>query len=172
MSMKGFTTKLAEKQMNVFIRLFEASAGREAVRGFTLVETMVAITIVTLAITAALFSANSSLVAANIARDQLTASYLAQEGIEKVRLQRDNQYLVAYGGANASAVAWANFLSSLPITDTAPNMGATTFTRTIQATPADPTQPNTDEKITSRVSWIYHGITYAVTVTDHLTPWQ
>lgn len=141
-------------------------------KAFTLVETMVAITIVTLAITAALFSSNSSLVAANIARDQLTASYLAQEGIEHVRLQRDNQYLAAYSGANASAVAWTNFISSLPITDDAPNMGATTFTRTIRATPADPTQPNIDEKIVSTVSWIYHGTTYAVTVTDHLTPWQ
>ncbi|MDP2651914.1 MAG: prepilin-type N-terminal cleavage/methylation domain-containing protein, partial [bacterium] len=65
-------------------------------RGFTLIETMVAITILTLAISGSFFTANSAIVAAETASDQLTASYLAQEGIEYVRLMRDNEYLAAY----------------------------------------------------------------------------
>jgi len=140
-------------------------------KGFTLVETMVAITILTLAISGAFMTANSAIVAAEVARDQLTASYMAQEGIEYVRLMRDNDYLAAYKSntATASSVGWNNFLSSLPITDSSP---FTSFTRTIQATPATATLPNTDEKIILTVSWNFHNATYSVTITDHLTPWQ
>lgn len=84
-------------------------------KGFTLIETMVAITILTLAISGPLFTANRAIVAAQSARDQLTASYLAQEGIEYVRAMRDNEYLSAYsqpGATNVSATAWSNFLAS------------------------------------------------------------
>jgi len=134
---------------------------------------MVAVTIVTLAISGALFTANSAIVAAEIARDQLTASYLAQEGIEYVRMIRDNEYLAAYhtGGANVSTTAWTNFLSLLGtgvIIYPAPNLGSTPFTRTVQAVDVS----SNEEKITSRVSWSFHGIPYAVTIIDHLTPWQ
>ncbi|MDP2651558.1 MAG: hypothetical protein Q8O94_00265, partial [bacterium] len=59
------------------------------------------------------FTANSAIVAAETASDQLTASYLAQEGIEYVRLMRDNEYLAAYsvGGTDISTTAWDNFLT-------------------------------------------------------------
>ena len=64
-------------------------------RGFTLIETMVAVTILTLAVAGPLMTASRAIVAAQSARDQLTASYLAQEGIEYVRAMRDNEYLAA-----------------------------------------------------------------------------
>lgn len=81
--------------------------------GFTLIEAMIAVTILTLSIAGPLFTANRAIVAAFTARDQLTASYLAQEGIEYVRAMRDNEFLLAYqaGGANISVAAWANFLT-------------------------------------------------------------
>lgn len=81
-------------------------------RGFTLVETMIAVTILTFAVAGPLFTASRALVAAEIARDQLTASYLAQEGIEYVRAMRDTEYLAAYqtGGATVSETAWSSFL--------------------------------------------------------------
>jgi len=83
-------------------------------KGFTLVETMVAITILTLAISGAFFTANSAMVASNIAHDQLIASYLAQEGIEYVRMMRDNEYLAAYvDSAHDTTNAWSNFLNPL-----------------------------------------------------------
>ena len=83
-------------------------------RAFTLVETMIAITILTLAISGAFLAANSSLLAAETSRDQLAASFLAQEGIEYLRAMRDDYYLSAYrtGGANVSSTAWSNFLSA------------------------------------------------------------
>ena len=84
-------------------------------RGFTLIETLVAITILTLAIAGPLTTASRALVAAEISRDQLTASYLAQQGLEYVRSVRDNQYLAAYqaGGTAISTVAWTNFLTAV-----------------------------------------------------------
>ena len=48
--------------------------------GFTLIEALVAVAILALAVAGPLYAANRALVAAGIARDRLTASYLAQEG--------------------------------------------------------------------------------------------
>ena len=62
-------------------------------KGFTLVETMVAISILMLAILGPLSIASTSLRNVVLARDQITAYYLAQEGIEYVRYVRDNQYI-------------------------------------------------------------------------------
>lgn len=83
-------------------------------KGFTLIETMIAITILTLAIAGPMVTASRAIVAAQTARDQLTASYLAQEGVEYVRAMRDNEYLAAYqaGGSNVSTTAWNNFLTA------------------------------------------------------------
>ncbi len=78
--------------------------------GFTLIETMVAVSILALAVSGPLLTANRAIVAAEISRDQLTASYLAQEGIEYVRAMRDDEYLKLYVGGDTST-AWTNFLN-------------------------------------------------------------
>lgn len=85
----------------------------EHTRGFTLIETLVAITIVAVAVAGPLFTASRSIVAAEIADDQLTASYLAQEAIEYVRMMRDDAFLDAYqaGGSSISDTAWTEFVS-------------------------------------------------------------
>ncbi len=82
-------------------------------RAFTLIETMIAVAILTLAVSGPLYTANRAIVSAQTARDQLTASYLAQEGIEYVRQMRDNEFLAAYhaGGATVSSTAWGNFIT-------------------------------------------------------------
>lgn len=67
-------------------------------QGFTLVETLVAITLLTIAIVAPMSLTMQSLSSAYYARDQITAFYLAQEAIEGVRAVRDGNILkTVYG---------------------------------------------------------------------------
>ena len=98
---RGFTTKRAERRANVLMSSSEASAGREAVRGFTLVETLVAIAVIATAITGPLYAVQQSLNASRTARDQLIASALAQEGVEFVRNTRDSNYIWTLNGGTA-----------------------------------------------------------------------
>lgn len=64
-------------------------------RGFTLLETLVAITVLLMALTGPFAIAQQSLKSSYYARDQVTAFYLAQEGIEYVRAMRDGNYLTS-----------------------------------------------------------------------------
>src|SRR3989344_8445575 len=63
-------------------------------RGFTLVETLVAVMLLSVAVVAPMSLAAKSLGSAYYARDQITAFYLAQEAIEALRSIRDSQILV------------------------------------------------------------------------------
>ena len=62
-------------------------------RGFTLVETLVAITIMTLAILGPFEAVERVVAQSRLAQDQLVAASLAQEGLEYVRFIRYNNYL-------------------------------------------------------------------------------
>lgn len=61
--------------------------------GFTIVETLVAIAILTIALTGPLAIVSQSLRSSYFARDQITAHYLAQEAIEYIRNKRDQNGL-------------------------------------------------------------------------------
>lgn len=60
------------------------------VRGFSLIEAMVAISILSLAVTGPMIIAQKGLGSAVYARDQITAFYLAQEAVEFIRNVRDS----------------------------------------------------------------------------------
>ncbi len=169
--------------------------------GFTLIETLIAVTILTLSVVGPMITANRAIVASRTARDQLTASYLAQEGIEYMRAVRDNAYLAAYSAGNTS-VAWSNFTTEIASCRTAPfckfdptGSGSLSvcsggvcplwlaptniYTPTSGGTQTPFTRTiqtvsvtATDEQVVSKVSWSYHGTPYSVTISDHLTPWQ
>lgn len=62
-------------------------------KGFTLVETLVAITVLALALVGPFSAVENSLFGSYVARDQLVAAALAQEGVEYLRSIRDNNYL-------------------------------------------------------------------------------
>jgi prepilin-type N-terminal cleavage/methylation domain-containing protein len=66
---------------------------KTAQQGFTLIETLVAITILMLAITGPLTVAHKGLTSSVYARDQMIASYLAQDAIEYVKNIRDTDKL-------------------------------------------------------------------------------
>lgn len=82
--------------------------------GFTLIETMVAITILMIAIIAPMAMTVQALNSAYYARDQITASNLAQEAIETVRAVRDGNVL-----SNAFGTS-VNLLNGIPNTDGTP----------------------------------------------------
>lgn len=62
-------------------------------KGFTLVETLIAIAIISIAIVGPFHVAQGVLQTSYTARDQLLASSLAQEGVEYIRSVRDGNYL-------------------------------------------------------------------------------
>ncbi len=63
------------------------------IKGFTLLETLVAVAVLLMALMGPFSIAQQSLRSAYYARDQVTAFYLAQEGVEFVRAIRDQNYL-------------------------------------------------------------------------------
>ncbi|HYE23474.1 MAG TPA: hypothetical protein VEA92_03485 [Candidatus Paceibacterota bacterium] len=68
--------------------------------GFTLVETLVAVLLLTMTIILPYYAIQRSLTATFSARDDLIASALAQEAVEYVRGVRDNNYLAGRTGAS------------------------------------------------------------------------
>lgn len=82
-------------------------------RGFTLIETMVAITVLALALIGPFVAVQNALKGSYVARDQLVASSLAQEGLEYIRSVRDDNYLVP-------RASWLTGLSSLACYGSAP----------------------------------------------------
>lgn len=64
-------------------------------KGFTVVEALVAISILLMAITGAFSVAQSSLQSSSLAKNRTTAYFLAQEGIEYIRNLRDHNGIAA-----------------------------------------------------------------------------
>jgi prepilin-type N-terminal cleavage/methylation domain-containing protein len=79
-------------------------------RGFTLIETLVAVSLLVIAIVAPMSLVSQALTTAYYARDQVAAYSLAQEGIEAVRAVRDGNIL-----SNATAGTSYGLLDGIPI---------------------------------------------------------
>ena len=80
-------------------------------KGFTLIETLVAITVLLLSVSAPLSIAAKALFSAYYARDQITAYYLADEAIEYVKNARDTTFLNDVFG-NTGQNAWLGGLGN------------------------------------------------------------
>lgn len=78
-------------------------------RGFTLIETLVAITILVVAVSTPISLAAQSLFTAFYAKDQTVAFYLAQEGVEMIKNKRDSNLLRI---VNGEAPTW---LDGIPL---------------------------------------------------------
>jgi len=87
---------------------------RGATRGFTLIETLVAISILVTAIVGPMTLASQALSSAYYARDQVTAFHLAQEAVETIRNVRDSNILKNVEGTQT------NLLAGIPSTGGAP----------------------------------------------------
>jgi|SRR3989344_9249934 len=73
-------------------------------RGFTILEVLVAVFLLTLGVGGALTLTNQTSAASQTAASRLVASYLAQEGIEVARSIRDSNFLKLHQGQGG--VAW------------------------------------------------------------------
>jgi Tfp pilus assembly protein PilV len=76
----------------------------ERERGFTIIETLVAISVLMIAVAGPLVVASKGLFGADLARDQMVAAYLAEESMEAVKNIRDNNI---YNGSD-----WLSGLST------------------------------------------------------------
>jgi prepilin-type N-terminal cleavage/methylation domain-containing protein len=86
--------------------------------GFTLIETLVSLAIFSVSIVALISVTASGVADTNFVKNKLTASYLAQEGVEMVRNIRDSNSLSLLGG---NGIPWAPFTASVFSSCTPPN---------------------------------------------------
>ncbi len=80
--------------------------------GFTLVETLVAITILLLVIVGPMSIISTATHSTNFSSEQVVASFLAQEGIELVQKARDDLVLEDFSSGTEDNSAWQDFLDS------------------------------------------------------------
>lgn len=167
-------------------------------KGFTLVETLVAITIIALALVGPFVAVQQALNASRSARDQLIASSLAQEGIEYVRSIRDGNYL--YNIVNPSSPrSWlfgvdgtnnsTNCIVADCIIDATQNTRSTTIAPLyISATGIYNQQASgtvspftrtvrittvsaTEVRVTVTMSWMTKNLPYTTSVSETLNNW-
>lgn len=169
---------------------------RASLKGFTLVETLVAISILMVSIVGPMYSVFQAVQTTYIARDQLIATSLAQEGVEYIRNTRDSNYLYNLGHPSGM-VNWMNGLapctggntcmvdatntqapttcaaSCLPLVVSATNLyayGSGTTTRFTRSVNINTVSAN-EVVVLVTVSWINARVPYSVVVTEHLYNW-
>ncbi|MFA6301478.1 MAG: prepilin-type N-terminal cleavage/methylation domain-containing protein [Candidatus Paceibacterota bacterium] len=131
--------------------------------GFTLIETLVAISIFTMSILGLMSVIASGITDTSYAKQKMAASYLAQEGIEYVRNMRDTSVLSNPSGSQAG---WDRFKASeieYPITDS----DFTGFTRKVLIEEINPDEV----RISSTVLWKQGRTDYNITFSENLFNW-
>ena len=138
-------------------------------KAFTLVETLIALAVFTIAVTAVMAVLASGISSTDFAKKKMTATYLAQEGIEYVRNMRDNYTLDI-----STTGGWTNFkIKSTTITMKKPT--DTSFTRIIKVNPNDSSNSllnnGQEVKVTSTVSWNQGSGQHSVSFSEDLFNW-
>jgi prepilin-type N-terminal cleavage/methylation domain-containing protein len=111
---------------NMKINLFKKNINRNLDKGFTLLEVLVAVFMLTVALASLLTIVTDSLFAAKYANNQLTATYLAQEAIDFIRNDRDttafqndnwSAFVYHYGDPSAPSMCYTPEGCSFDVTD-------------------------------------------------------
>lgn len=159
-------------------------------KGFTLVETLVAIAVLMIALVGPFFMLQQAIRSANAARDQLIASSLAQEGVEYIYFVRSSNYLAGQswlngltgcsGALGCTVDATQGTISpcsgsacpplkrsSTGLYTQAGSLPDTRFTRSVRIVQVSPTQI----KISVRVTWISGTIPYSLLLEEDLYNW-
>lgn len=157
---------------------------------FTLIETLIAITLMTVVITAVTGLILTTILANERNQRTLQATALAQEGLELMRYMRDSNWLQNYtwndgrdlwGGdfapkaaprviyVQAGGINGASIGGSGEIT-----LGALVFERaiTLEAVMADGAAVPDEEKATATVTWQERGQERSVELSTYLTNWK
>ncbi len=132
-------------------------------KGFSLIEVLIAISILLVGVLSAFALVSRSLASVPVIQDRLVASFLAQEKLEGVRKVRDSNFLKILHDIEVDD--WAS-----GIVDQEDNfdLNNVTFTRKIVVTPID---PDVHLKVECTVSWKTRGHPYSFTAEDHLFNW-
>lgn len=170
-------------------------------RGFTLIETLIAVLLLATAIAGPLTIASKGLSAALIARDQMVAFYLAQDAVEYVRFVRDSNKLAgdpwlsglslcettdgcildpalgvdgieACSGACSPIQKYEDGNGNVYFTYTLGDVAPQQFVRTVKLS-APTTGETTEQVLTVTVSWrAQSGITRSIEVRENIYDWQ
>lgn len=131
-------------------------------QGFTLVETLVAVSIFSMSIVVLMSVLGGGISDTQYAKEKMMAGYLAQEGIEYARNVRDTNVLYDVSPQDG----W-NAFKLLSNSDITPSNNVSGFTRTVTKTAV-----NTNEvKVTSEVEWTQKSGTFNITLTENLFNW-
>ena len=134
-------------------------------RAFTLIESLIAISILLVGILSAFTLVTKALATAPVIQDRLLASFLAQEDIENIRHTRDSNFLKIL---NTGSGNWLNGIQ-LNSTSTEPiTLNHTSFVREIYV---QHSSSSDHAKVDCRVSWKTKGHQYSFTAEDHLYNW-
>lgn len=169
-------------------------------RGFTLVETLIAITVIMLAIAGPLFAVNQAMNVSRSARDQLVASFLAQEAVEYARFIRDSNYLYIIQNPS-SGRSWlfgingvggsTNCITAACVVDPLQNTVSRTitplqitsggvYTQASSGTVTNFTRTlrlqavagsTTEMSLVVRVEWVTRGVPYSLEVREQIHNW-
>lgn len=161
-------------------------------KGFSLVETLVALAILLVAVVGPISLIGDSLHKIYYARDEMVAINLAQEGVEVVRQMKDSNMLSAVAGVPPwdSGLAPTNYIvdawnSSAPLNSNVTDKKvyidaitglyrqgvagtATQFTREVVITDV---VPGVEKNVTSTVTWKTGGSTGTLSVSENIFNW-
>ena len=166
-------------------------------KGFTLIETIIAITLITVVITAVAGLILSTLLASQRNIHSVQAMYLAQESLEAVRYMRDSNWLQNYSwdggeklwGANISEASglYLDEVACDPPNNTCFRFSSTEedgqvsmedgfiFTRMItiaEVTDEGGTAEEEAAQVTATVTWQERGLERSLELSTYLTNWQ
>ncbi len=94
------------------LRMYISSQRKKGERGFTLVETLVAVLILMMVIIGPMTIASRGIQGSYFANEQVTAVFLAQEAMESIQQLRDDNALEVFEGGSTESWEWYDDLES------------------------------------------------------------
>ena len=153
-------------------------------KGFTLIETIVAVGIIVIGLVSALGAITTSLFYISNIGDRLIAANLAAEGLEVVRNIRDNNWLVNLSWNNGlvdgdyqasyDSTAMTSYSGNPLLLDSGTGLysyssgAGTLFVRKISISNLS----SYEIRVISTVTWQRRGITYSNSAENHLFNWK